>query len=306
MRDRIPFRVQPMLATLVAQPFDKAGWVYEEKYDGVRMLAYKEGTRVRLLSRNGRDDTRHFPEIVAAIANLRPATLLLDGEVVVFDRKKVSRFQWLQKATDKPTYAVFDCLFAKGKDLRRQPLSARRAALEGAVVSTGVLLLSRRLAVKGLAAFKVAKRRGYEGLVAKDLSSPYIEGRSRSWLKVKVHQEDEFIILGYTAPERSRPYFGALLLGAYDAGELRYVGKVGTGFDRPTLASLYKRFQPLVRRTPPMADPPRERAVTYLRPHLVAQIAYQELTADRKLRQPVYLGLRDDKRAEDVTLPEPQ
>jgi len=293
-----------MLATLVAQPFDRPGWVYEEKYDGDRILAYKEGPRVQLLSRNGKDSTSRFPKIVAAIGRLRPATLLLDGEVVVFDRKAVSRFQLLQQSRGEAAYAVFDCLFDDGKDLRHEPLSARRAALEDAVATKGVLLLSHRLAANGLAAYEMAKRSGYEGLVAKDLASGYVGKRSRSWLKVKVHQEDEFVIVGYTRPEGSRKYFGALLLGAYQHGKLHYVGKVGTGFDAKTLAALHARFQPLVRRSPALVDPPRAHHVTYLRPHLVAQISYQELTADRKLRQPVYLGLRDDKSAGEVRLPE--
>jgi len=305
MKHRIPFRVQPMLATLVAEPFDRPGWVYEEKYDGDRMLAYKEGARVVLLSRNGKDNTGRFPEIAAAIARLRPATLVLDGEVVVLDRKQVSHFQLLQQRSGEPLYAVFDCLFNDGKDLRHEPLSARRAALEGVVAPKGVLLLSRRLAANGLAAYKIARRRGYEGLVAKDLSSHYVGKRSRLWLKVKVHQEDEFVIVGYTSPEGARKYFGALLLGAYEHGKLHYVGKVGTGFDARTLAALYQRFRPLVSNKTALLDPPREREITYLRPQLIAQISYQELTADRKLRQPVYLGLRDDKRARDVTLPGP-
>lgn len=292
-----------MLATLIAEPFDKSGWLYEEKYDGIRILAYKESARVRLLSRNGKDNTARFRRIAAALEELRPATLLLDGEVVVFDRKRVSRFQLLQQDRGEPVYAVFDCLFAEGKDLRHQPLSARRAALEKVVSSKGVLLLSARLAVNGLEAYKIAQRRGYEGLVAKDLSSRYVGKRSRSWLKVKVHREDEFVIVGYTRPEGSRKYFGALLLGAYDRGKLHYVGKVGTGFDSRSLFTLYEQFQPLVSRRTSLVDPPRKDDIIYLRPRLIAQVAYQELTADRKLRQPVYLGLRDDKRAKDVTLP---
>jgi len=292
-----------MLATLVAEPFDKPGWVYEEKYDGDRMLAYKQGARVLLLSRNGKDNTGRFTAIAAAIARLRPATLLLDGEVVVFDRKRVSRFQLLQQARGEAVYAVFDCLFVNGRDLRQQPLAVRRAALEEVVASQGVLRLSRRLAANGLTAYRLAKRRGFEGLVAKELSSHYSGKRSRSWLKVKVHQEDEFVIVGYTRPEGSRKYFGALLLGAHEHGKLHYVGKVGTGFDGKTLAALDRQFRPLVTGDTPLVDPPRERDVTYLRPHLVAQISYQELTADHKLRQPVYLGLRDDKSAREVTLP---
>jgi bifunctional non-homologous end joining protein LigD len=293
-----------MLATLVAAPFHEPGWIYEEKYDGIRVLAYKEGKHVLLLSRNDIDRTRHFAEIAGTIARLRPATLLLDGEVVVFDRKKISHFQLLQQSKGKPVYVLFDCLYADTKDLRQEPLSARRKVLEEWAPVSGVMPLSRRLAANGLAAYKQAKQRGFEGLVAKDLSSPYVERRSRYWLKVKVQQEDEFIIAGFTAPRGSRLHFGALLLGAYEKGKLRYLGKVGTGFDEQTLSSLYRKFQPLITNKPALADPPRDRNVTYLEPRLVAQISYQEITADKKLRQPVFLGLRDDKRPKEVVLPE--
>jgi len=308
MSDRIPFRVKPMLASLEKDPFEEPGWVYEEKYDGYRILAYKEGREVTLLSRNGNDRTATFAPIASAVAKLPARTLLLDGEVVIFDSKWVSRFQLLQNSGAKPSYGVFDCLYKDGVDLRREPLSARRAALENLLGKTSGtrdrVFSSVLLASNGLKAFEVAKKKGYEGLVAKDISAPYVSGRSKKWLKVKVHQEDEFLIVGYTEPEGARKHFGALLLGAYAGGELRYVGKVGTGFDQKSLASLYRKFQPLVRATSAVMDPPRERDVTYLAPRLVAQIAYGELTHDRKLRQPVFLGLRDDKRPQDVKLPE--
>jgi bifunctional non-homologous end joining protein LigD len=308
LSDRIPFRVRPMLATLVGKPFRRSGWVFEEKYDGYRILAYKEGSRVTLFSRNSKDRTQTFSEVAEAVKALPSRTLLLDGEVAAFDRRGVSRFQLLQNLASRPHYAVFDCLYKDGKDLRSQPLTARRAALEEAAgagsAKRAIIFLSARISDDGLKAYEVAKRKGYEGVLAKDASAPYVEGRSRYWLKFKVHQEDEFVIAGYTAPEGSRQYFGALLLGAYDRGNLVYVGKVGTGFSQQTLVQLYKRFQPLVQGQPALAEPPRERKVTYLAPRLVAQISYGELTADRKLRQPVFLGLRDDKRAQDVTLPE--
>ena len=306
MTDRIPFRVQPMLATLVRKPFDKPGWVYEEKYDGIRILAYKEGKNVRLLSRNDIDRTKGFPKIVDAIRTLKPSTLLLDGELVVFDSKNVSRFQLLQQGKGEAVYAVFDCLYDQGKDLRRRPLSERRAAMEKSLRPPGVLIPSRRLAANGLDAYREAKKHDFEGLVAKDASSPYVEGRSTNWLKVKVHQEDEFVIAGFTKPSGARRHFGALLLGAYRGGKLHYVGKVGTGFNESLLASLSKKFKPLKIDRPPFVDPPRERDVTYIEPKLVAQISFQEWTADMKLRQPVFLGLRDDKKPTEVLLPESQ
>jgi bifunctional non-homologous end joining protein LigD len=304
MPDKVPFRLRPMLATLVSKPFDKPGWVFEEKYDGDRILAYKEESKVQLLSRNGIDRTDSFPRIATALRELHPVALVLDGEVVVFDEKGVSRFQLLQESKGEPAYAVFDCLYYDAEDLRKEPLSMRRAVMEKSIGSSHVLIPSHRLAANGLEAFRISKRKGYEGLVAKDLSSPYVEDRSDYWLKVKAHQEDEFVIAGYTKPAGSRLHFGALLLGAYDKGKLYYAGKVGTGFDQKTLYELYKKFQPLVTSRPALVDPPSERDVTFLAPQLVAQISYQELTKDRKLRQPVFLGLRDDKRAQDVEFPE--
>lgn len=304
MATRIPFHVRPMLATLVRKPFDRPGWVYEEKYDGYRILAYKEGGHVTLLSRNGKDRTQAFHSVAEAIARLKPQTLLLDGEVVAFDRSQVSRFQLLQDGKLAQSYAVFDCLFENGSDLRKAPLSVRRAKVEAAIGKAEGVLVSRRLAANGLRAYGIAKKKGYEGLVAKDVSSPYIEGRSTYWLKVKVHQEEEFVIAGYTAPAGKRPHFGALLLGAYQDGQLRFVGKVGTGFSAKTLASLFSQFQPLIRKGSSLVDPPGKGDVTFLAPRLVAQIAFQEWTTDRKLRQPVFLGLRDDKSPKDCRLPE--
>lgn len=302
-KDRIPFRVSPMLATLARKPFHTPGWIYEEKYDGYRILAYKEGNRVTLLSRNANDRTATYASVARAVQQLSPRTLLLDGEIVAFDKKKISRFQLLQVGKAAASYAVFDCLYIDGHDLRHEPLAMRRAAAESAIDRAKGLMLSHCLPDNGLEAYKVAKKKGYEGLVAKDLSSPYVERRSSKWLKVKVHQEEEMVIAGFTRPEGARQHFGALLLGAFEGGKLLYVGKVGTGFNENTLASLYRQFQPLVQSKPPLVNPPRERDVTYLRPKLVAQISFQEWTHDRKLRQPVFLGLRDDKRAEEVQLP---
>jgi bifunctional non-homologous end joining protein LigD len=302
LKDRVPFRVSPMLATLVGAPFHRPGWVYEEKYDGFRILAYKEGERVTLLSRNAKDKTAAFAEITRAVGRRRHRTLLLDGEVVGFDAHLVSRFQLLQQGNVPFVYMVFDCLYVDGRDLRREPLRVRRTALEKAV-GTAPLFASRRLARDGFAAYAQAKEKGFEGIVAKDPAAPYVEGRSGAWLKVKVHQQEEFVIGGYTPPGGSRTHFGALLLGAYRGDALHYVGKVGTGFTHRTLAGLYRQFQPLTRATAPFAHTPREKGAVWLAPRLVAQVAFQEWTGDLKLRQPVFLGLRDDKRPEECVLP---
>jgi bifunctional non-homologous end joining protein LigD len=294
-----------MLATLVGEPFDKAGWVYEEKYDGYRILAYKEGAQVTLLSRNGNDRTATFASVAAAIAKLRDATVLLDGEVVAFDRKGVSRFQLLQRGDVAHAFAVFDCLYRDGRDLRSESLSIRRRELEEALGKPSKELFpSARLAENGLEAYRIARRRGLEGLVAKDSASHYEEGRSRNWLKVKVHQEEEFVIAGFTAPQGSRQHLGALLLGAYAGNDLHFVGKVGTGFSEQVLADLARMFRPLIRAGAPFVNPPRGKKITWLAPQLVAQIAFAEWTSDRKLRQPVFLGLRDDKDPRDCVLPQ--
>jgi bifunctional non-homologous end joining protein LigD len=294
-----------MLATLVREPFHKPGWVYEEKYDGYRILAYKEGSRVRLYSRNAIDRTDRFSDIAFAMGALRPSTLLLDGEVSVFDRQGVSRFQLLQNlGTGNSVFAVFDCLYKDGKDLRSRPLSERRAALEESAAHNKLIVPSSRLSSDGFEAYHLATERKFEGLVAKDLASRYVEGRSSYWRKVKVHQEDEFVIGGFTAPSGSRRHFGALLLGAYDRRKLHFVGKVGTGFNDQTLARLFRKFRPLVRQQSAFVDPPGDRDITFLSPKLVAQISYQEWTADKKLRQPVFLGLRDDKSAQEIRMPE--
>jgi bifunctional non-homologous end joining protein LigD len=304
--DRIPFRVRPMLATLVPEPFHYPGWVYEEKYDGYRILAYKEGGRVTLYSRNAKDRTDTFSNVARAIQKLEDRTLLLDGEAVAFDRKLVSRFQLLQQGEVPSLYAVFDCLYRNGRDLRNEPLPVRRAAVEAAIADTDYLFPSRRLESNGLKAYRTAQRKGWEGVVGKDSSAPYIEGRSAKWLKVKIKQEEEFVIGGYTMPAGSRTHFGSLLLGAYQGRNLRSVGRVGTGFSQKTLDMLYRRFQPLVRKDPPFVDPPREKGAVWLSPKLVAQVAFQEWTHDWKLRQPVFLGLRDDKSSAEVVFPGPK
>jgi len=287
-------------ATLRDRPFHKPNWIYEEKYDGIRILAYKEENRVSLLSRNDKNRTKDFPDIVSAIVNLSPGTLLLDGEIVVFDSRRISRFQLLQQGKGPTQYAVFDCLYVDGQDLRRELLSVRRNILERLVKPSDRLLVSSKLAVDGMRAFQVAKRKGFEGVVAKNLSSVYAERRSPEWLKVKVNQEEEFVIGGFTAPAGSRRHFGALLLGVYDGNKLRYVGKVGTGFEESTLSSLRRKFQRLNRKDSPFASDIGEKNATFLPPRFVAQVSFTEWTQDGKLRHPVYVGLRDDKEAKEV------
>jgi bifunctional non-homologous end joining protein LigD len=298
----VPFRVEPMLATRVDGPVHRRGWVYEEKYDGYRILAYKEGAKVTLLSRSGNDLTRRFADVAGAVAKLHARTAVLDGEVVAFDDDLVSRFQLLQQGKVPLLYAVFDCLWLDGRDLRREPLPVRRAAFERLIEGSDRLFPSRRLAADGLVAHRQAVRSGYEGLLAKDPTAPYVSGRTRRWLKVKVQREEEFVVGGFTAPAGTRSHLGALLLGAYAGRDLRYVGRVGTGFTQRMLAAVHALLRPLVRPSPPFVDPPRLRGVTWVEPRLVAQVSFQEWTHDRQLRAPVFLGLRDDKDPREVRL----
>jgi bifunctional non-homologous end joining protein LigD len=299
--------IRPMLATLVPEPFHRPGWVYEEKYDGIRTLAYRRRPGVRLYSRSGNDITAEFGEIARALQALPGGPFVLDGEIVAFDRRGISRFQLLQRRAMgeriEPAFAIFDCLERNGEVLLRAPLSQRRRALEAIVPRRGNgLLHARRVGPDGLTAYRTAQRHGWEGIIGKDGASRYEPGRrSRSWLKVKCRKEAEFVIGGFTAPAGQRRYFGALLLGLFDGPALRYVGKVGTGFSERTLADLYARMRALRTDESPFRPAPSEAGVTWVRPELVAQIAFTEWTADDKLRQPVFLGLRHDKKPTECT-----
>jgi bifunctional non-homologous end joining protein LigD len=193
-----------MLATLVDRAVHFPGWVYEEKYDGYRVLAYKEGAQVTLVSRTGKTCTTRFQGIADSIGRLRARTALLDGEAVAFDKSLVSRFQLLQKGEAPTVYAAFDCLWLDGRDLRDAALAERRTALERAIAGSDRIFAARRLPKDGLAAYRFAQRKGFEGLIAKDAAAPYQPGRSRRWLKVKIRQAEELVIGGFTNPGGTR------------------------------------------------------------------------------------------------------
>ena len=223
---------------------------------------------------------------------------------MAFDRKLVSRFQLVQQGEVPTVYAVFDCLYRNGRDLRQQLLPARRAAVEESIGDIDRLFVSRRLPGNGIKAYAMAKKKGWEGLVAKEEASPYVEGRSTKWLKVKAKQEEEFVIAGYTPPGGSPiPFRFAPARGLQRPEAL--LRRQSRHRLQPEIAgvSLYKAFQPLVQKTPGFVNPPREKGAVWLRPKLVAQTAFQEWTDDGKLRQPVFLGLRDDKKPSEVLLP---
>src|SRR3977135_4208744 len=278
-----------MLATLSKEPVTGPEWVYEEKYDGIRAVAYRDGDRVRLLSRTGQDLTAGFSSVADAVRDLPDRDSVLDGELVVFDAKGVSRFQLLQRRgidpRTRPVYAVFDCLRSEGRDVLRRPLEERRERLLELVPKrAGPLMPSRRLPRGGEKALAMARDKGWEGVIAKLAGSLYEPGvRSRAWLKIKVRGESEFVIGGYTPPQGSRAEFGALLVGLYDRGKLRYTGKVGTGYTQDTLRDLGAKLGRLRTNESPFDPAPRIKDAIWVKPRLVAQIAYAEWTADDKL-----------------------
>jgi bifunctional non-homologous end joining protein LigD len=286
-------------ATLTDTPPAGPGWVYETKYDGIRCIATKRGGVVDLRSRNDLDLRGRFPGVAEALAADPADDFVVDGEVAVFDAEGVSRFGDLGRG-GAPAYVVFDVLRADGEDVRGLPLLERKERLRALLAWGPVLRFSDHVTGDGAQLLARACAQGLEGLIAKRADSPYSEQRSRDWLKLKCSQEQELVIGGFTAPKGSREDFGALLVGHFEDGELRYAGKVGTGFDRATLRDLAARLAPLVRDSSPFADAPRFHAVTWVEPELVAQVAFTEWTRDGRLRHPRYVGLRTDKPARDV------
>jgi bifunctional non-homologous end joining protein LigD len=293
---------EPMKAVLTEERFSDPGWIFERKLDGIRCIAIKADGRVRLLSRNHLSLDSRFPEVAAALETDPAPDFVVDGEVVAFDGAQTS-FARLQQRGERPTAVflyVFDLLHLAGHDTTRLPLRERKALLRRALAFHGPVRLTPHRNTEGEALFAEACRKGWEGLIAKRADAPYTHGRSRDWLKFKCSAEQELVIGGYTAPKGSRTELGALLVGHYESGKLRYAGKVGSGFTHGTLRDLGARLAALRRDDPPFADAPRIRAATWVQPRLVAQIGFTEWTGDGRLRHPRFLGLRDDKAAEEV------
>ncbi|MDQ3953528.1 MAG: non-homologous end-joining DNA ligase [Actinomycetota bacterium] len=299
---RQPSWIDPMLATLTKDYFSDPGWVFEPKLDGIRCIAYKRGSSVKLLSRNGLDLTATYPEVARALA-AQAGDFVADGEIAAV-RGEVTSFSLLQQVHRQRVPAVyfcFDLLHLDGYDLTSLPLTVRKELLEDALSFDEPLRFVSHVEEEGEAYYREACKRGWEGLIAKRAASRYARGRSKEWLKFKCSFEQELVIGGFTDPEGARSHFGALLLGYYDGGELRFAGKVGTGFTQRTLADLHARMAPLERPESPFAGkPPVRKGAHWLAPKLVAQIAFSEWTTDGKLRHPRFLGLRTDKKARDV------
>ena len=312
MTEDVPTWCSPTLTTPTDDPFSDPDRIFERKLDGVRCLAFRDGDRVRLLSRNRKSLNGTYPEIVEALAEQKSDEFVVDGEIIAFEGRRTS-FMRLQGrlGITKPEkavatgigvfYYVFDLLHLDGRSTADSPLTCRKRLLHNAFQFKDPLRYTPHRVKAGEAAYATACRRGDEGVLAKRADAPY-EGRcSSNWLKFKCSRDQEFVIVGYTAPKGSRVGLGALLLGYHDGDELVYAGKVGTGFDTATLRSLYKRLSRTEQdSTPISSDRVRESGAHWVRPTSVAQVAFSEWTRDGKLRHPRYLGLRTDKRPEDV------
>ncbi len=300
----------PMKAVLHDRPFSDPAWVFERKLDGERCGAARRAGRVHLLSRSGQRLDETYPELLDALAVDGP-DLLVDGEIVAFAHGQTS-FSRLQqrigihdaeRARRSPVavyYYLFDLLELDGRDVRALPLLERKALLRGAVEFRGHLRYTPYRRRDGETAFRHACQRGWEGVIGKRADSRYVATRSRDWLKLKCAHGQELVIGGWTTPRGSRQHLGAILVGYYDGGRLRYAGRVGTGFDRRTLEILARELAKLEQPSSPFdaGDPPRD--AHWVKPELVAEIGFAEWTRDGKLRQPRYQGLRDDKPAREV------
>lgn len=310
-----PKWIAPMLATLTEQRFSDVDWIYERKLDGIRCLFHKDGDKIQLWSRNKISQNNVFPELVAALKKY-PGDFIIDGEIVAFVGSKTSFEELgnrmhvqepskeLIKAVPVTAY-IFDILYLNGQDLTKLPLSVRKTILKNTFtfVKPYKYLIHRK--AKGLEYFKYACTHGWEGVIAKRANSLYLSKRSRDWLKFKCNSRQEFIICGYTPPFGSRVGFGALLLGYYKNGKLRYAGRVGTGFNTETLLILHKKMQKLLIPQSPFFDFTDGKNTIWLKPQIVGEVEFTEWTADGRLRHPSFIGLRKDKNATDVKREKP-
>jgi len=313
----MPDAVEPMLATLADRPPKGEDWLFEVKWDGARAIAFIDGEELRLQSRNGLRCERQYPELAVIPHHIAALQAVLDGEIAVLDARGVARFHLIQPrisnadpnsvahlARSTPVvYFVFDLLYLDGYDLRNVTLAERRKLLESVVTPCAELRISEAFPADGEAMLEAARANQLEGIVAKRVTSLYEARRSREWLKLKIVGEQEFVIGGYTEPQGSRDFFGALALGIYENGRLRWAGNVGTGFDQKSLADLHARMRPLIVKECPFAERPKpDRGMTWLRPELVCQVKFANWTQDGRLRAPVFLGLRTDVAARQVAM----
>ncbi len=314
-----PADFPPMLASSLDQPFSDPDWLFELKWDGVRIQARVDGDQVQLISRNGNDVTSHYPELGGLPRAIRGSTAVLDGEIVVLDQLGKADFGRLQSRMHaaEPSYAllqqdpavfyIFDLLSVDGYDLRRVPLEQRKGHLKEILSAGGPLRYSDHVSEKGEELFELAREHGAEGIVGKARDGAYVSGRSRDWVKVEVVREIDAVIGGFTEPRGGRSHFGAILVGLHGPEGLRFIGGVGTGFDSSTLEMLAGRMMPLETDVCPFAVEPRYKEKAYwVEPRLVARIKFGAWTNDGVLRHPVYMGLRTDIGVEDCVDPSEQ
>jgi DNA ligase D-like protein (predicted ligase) len=307
-----PQWIAPMLATLTDRRFSDPEWLFERKLDGERCLAFRQDVQVRLLSRSGQRLNATYPELVDAVSGLEARDIVVDGEIVAFERGRTS-FARLQRRigiTDpelarrspvKVYYYLFDLLHLDGQDTRRLAVRDRKALLRHALRFADPLRFTAHRNCDGETFFDVACAKGWEGLIAKRAASTYVSRRSRDWLKLKCAASQEFVIGGFTEPTGSRVGFGALLVGYYDGDDLVYAGTVGTGYSVSTLRDLGERLdQRETRKSPFTRGRITERRVHWVVPELVAEVAFTEWTVDGKLRHPRFEGLRFDKAPREV------
>jgi DNA ligase D-like protein (predicted ligase) len=298
----VPAWVEPMKAVLTEDRFSDPEWVFERKLDGLRCLAFKDGGKVRMLSRNRLSYNERFPAIAQALERDPADDFVIDGELVAFSAGR-STFETLQQRGERHAQLylyVFDVIYADGEDVSALPWRERKGRLRGLLHFDGPVRLTQHRNREGERLYREACKKGWEGLIAKRADAPYVHGRSKHWLKFKCGFEQELVVGGYTAPRGSRTDLGALLVGHYEGDALRYAGKVGTGFTRATLRELAVQLGRIERAESPFSDRIRERDITWVEPELVAQIGFSEWTRDGRLRHPRFLGLRDDKAATEV------
>lgn len=300
---------KPQLATLADEPFDNPDWIFENKFDGYRALAFIEDGKVKLVSRNGLAFTK-YPELEETLEKI-PHDVVLDGEIVVEDSTGKSRFQWLQNYELKPKngkmkFYVFDLLYFNGFDLRDLELIQRKKLLKAILPKLTGIEYSDHVIGDGTKLFKQAEKKGWEGIIAKKAASKYHTGkRTKDWLKIKTEMQQEVVIGGYTDPQGSRKGLGALLVGYYKDGKLIFAGKVGSGYTESVLIDLQKKLDKISRKDSPFESTPRMKGVHWTEPELLAQVKFTEWTETGSMRHPVFLGLREDKKPKQVVAEKP-
>jgi len=316
-RAKFPSKLSPMLATMVDKPFDKEGWQYEVKWDGYRAVAFCNKTKVELKSRNDKSFNEKFYLVYKAVQDWN-INAVVDGEVVVLDKNGKSNFgalqNWRSEADGEIYFYLFDVLWLNGKDLMQIPLSERRNILKQMIPENNIIRLSENFEVSGIEFFETAKKMGLEGIMAKKSDSTYSPGnRSKEWLKVRANKRQEMVIGGYTKNDDSSKSFSSLLLGVFKKGKLIYTGKAGTGFNDKQQKEMLKQFKPYITKAAPFLElpdinkpsrfrpnPPHAIAV-WMKPELVCEVSFTEITTDGIMRHPSFEAMRIDKNAEDVT-----